>query len=123
MRNLNYFRMSVRSFDYLMSMIENDLKCSDNAIRYCISAREKVIVTLRYLSSRCSLADLQYGCKIGKSTLSSTIQQVCKVLWKKVKSVVMDTPSKEKWMRIAEEFEEKAFLPNCIGAWTENTFY
>nr|CAH7717059.1 unnamed protein product [Callosobruchus chinensis] len=30
-------------------MIENDLKCSDNAIRHCISAKEKVTVTLRLL--------------------------------------------------------------------------
>lgn len=28
----------------------------------------------------------------------------------------MNTPSKEKWMKIAEEFEEEAYFPNRIGA-------
>ncbi|KAF5275787.1 hypothetical protein FQR65_LT16532 [Abscondita terminalis] len=112
----NYFRMSVTSFDYLLSIIENDLKCSDNAIRYCISPKEKVIVTLRYLSSGCSLAELQYGYKIGKSTLSGAIHQVCKVIWEKLKPIVMSPPSREKWIAIAEEFEAKAHFPNCIGA-------
>nr|CAI5825783.1 unnamed protein product [Callosobruchus analis] len=36
--------MSVRSFGYLMNMIQSDLKCSDNAIKYSISAKEKSLL-------------------------------------------------------------------------------
>lgn len=43
----NYFRMSVASFDFLYDCVENDLKPSEDAIRYCISPKEKLIVTLR----------------------------------------------------------------------------
>ncbi|XP_012546308.1 uncharacterized protein LOC105841711 [Bombyx mori] len=112
----NYFRMSVASFDFLYDCVENYLKPRDGAIRYCITPKEKFIVTLRYLASGCSLAELQYGYKIGKSTLSAIIRQVCQVLWRNLKTMVMSPPTKEMWKQISAQFENKAYFPNCIGA-------
>ncbi|KAL4152994.1 hypothetical protein QTP88_000827 [Uroleucon formosanum] len=43
----NYFRMSIKSFDDLLEIIKDDLEVDVNAIRYCISPHEKLIVTLR----------------------------------------------------------------------------
>lgn len=43
----NYFRMSIKSFDDLLEIIKDDLEANENAIRYCISPHEKLIVTLR----------------------------------------------------------------------------
>jgi len=42
----NYFRMSIKSFDDLLDIIKDDI-ADENAIRYCISPNEKLIVTLR----------------------------------------------------------------------------
>lgn len=43
----NYFRMSIKSFDNLLQIIKKDISADENAIRYCISQEEKLIVTLR----------------------------------------------------------------------------
>jgi len=43
----NYFRMSIKSFDDLLEIIKDSLEADENAIRYCISPQEKLIVTLR----------------------------------------------------------------------------
>ncbi|XP_034838224.1 protein ALP1-like [Maniola jurtina] len=112
----NYFRMSVATFDFLYDFIENDLKSSENAVRYCISPKEKLIVTLRYLATGSSFAELQYGYKIGKSTISGIIKQVCQVLWRNLKTLVMSPPTKEIWTQISIQFENKAYFPNCVGA-------
>jgi len=45
----NYFRMSVQSFDWLLELIKEDITADENAIRYCISPEEKLIITLRYV--------------------------------------------------------------------------
>jgi hypothetical protein len=43
----NYFRMPIKSFDNLLELITEEIKADANAVRYCISPEEKLIVTLR----------------------------------------------------------------------------
>lgn len=54
---------------------------------------------------------------MGKSTAAAAIiHQVCKVIWRKLKNIVMSQPTKEKWLEISNGFEQNAKFPNCIGA-------
>jgi len=53
---------------------------------------------------------------MGKSTAAAIIHQVCKVIWRKLKNIVMSQPTKEKWLEISKGFEQNAKFPNCIGA-------
>jgi len=53
---------------------------------------------------------------MGKSTAAAIIHQVCKVIWRKLKNIVMPQPTKEKWLEISKGFEQNAKFPNCIGA-------
>jgi len=39
--------MSIQSFDDLLELIKGELTADENAIRYCISPEEKLIITLR----------------------------------------------------------------------------
>ncbi|XP_029345677.1 protein ALP1-like [Acyrthosiphon pisum] len=112
----NYFRMSIKSFDDLLEIIKDSLEADENAIRYCISPQEKLIVTIRYLSTGCSITDLHYNYKIGVSTLTGIIRQVCQIIWIKLKNTVMSEPNKQKWLEISTGFEKRANFPNCIGA-------
>lgn len=45
----NYFRMSISSFDELLSYIENDIKRQDTNMRIAIQPEEKLVTTLRYV--------------------------------------------------------------------------
>lgn len=53
---------------------------------------------------------------MGKSTAAAIIHQVCKVIWRKLKNIVMSQPTKEKWLEISKRFEQNVKFPNCIGA-------
>lgn len=70
----------------------------------------------RYLASGCSFADLHYTFRIGKSTASRIINDVCTVIWTRVAPLVIPEFSTERWIEIAEGFEQKANFPHCIGA-------
>lgn len=51
-----------------------------------------------------------------KSTAAAIIHHVCKVIWRKLKNIVMSQLTKEKWLEISKGFEQIAKFPNCIGA-------
>jgi len=41
---------------------------------------------------------------MGKSTAAAIIHQVYKVIWRKLKNIVMSQPTKEKWLEISKGF-------------------
>ncbi|KAI8441515.1 hypothetical protein MSG28_015103 [Choristoneura fumiferana] len=112
----NYFRMSIKSFDDLLALINEELVADENTVRYTISPEEKLIITLRYLATGCSLGTLSYDYRIGKSTVATIIPHVCETIWRKLKPIVMSEPTKEKWYEISEIFEKHSKFPNCLGA-------
>nr|XP_022908167.1 protein ALP1-like [Onthophagus taurus] len=69
-----------------------------------------------YLATGCSLAELHYNFRIGRSSASSIIQDVCKTIWIELADKVIPQCSTEKRIEIAKEFQKVAQFPNCIGA-------
>ncbi|KAJ8703711.1 hypothetical protein PYW08_016965 [Mythimna loreyi] len=65
--------MSIKSFDDLLTLINDELVADKNAVRYSISPEEKLIITLRYLAIGCSFGTLSYDYRIGKSTVATII--------------------------------------------------
>ncbi|CAK1592266.1 unnamed protein product [Parnassius mnemosyne] len=53
---------------------------------------------------------------MGFSTLRSILLETCRVIWNVLSPSVMPKPTREKWTRIAMEFDEKWNFPNCIAA-------
>lgn len=68
----------------------------------------------RYMATSCLITELQYNYRIGISTLSYIISQVCQIVLKKLKNVVISKPNSQKWIKISTEFKSHAKLPNCI---------
>ncbi|XP_045482872.1 uncharacterized protein LOC123686692 [Harmonia axyridis] len=54
----NFTRMSTSSFEELLNIIKENLKKNDTIMRKCISPEEKLVITLRFLASGCSLTDI-----------------------------------------------------------------
>lgn len=69
-----------------------------------------------YLKTDCSFVDLHYGFRIGKSTASVIIQEVCKAKWTHARHITFPPLTTEKWLKIAEGFRQNADSPHCIGA-------
>lgn len=70
----------------------------------------------RYLASGCSMTDLHLHFRLGISTVHNIIKQVCREIWRTMKSVCLRVPDAEKWKSIAVDFNIRANYPNCVGA-------
>ena len=63
------------------------------------------------------MKDLHYSYKVGVSTISGIIWDVCWTLWHVLQGEYLQTPSTEsEWMKIVEDFERKTNFPHCLGA-------
>ncbi|XP_050062979.1 uncharacterized protein LOC126552331 [Aphis gossypii] len=70
-----------------------------------LSVGEIVADTLRCLASGKSMVDIMFNFRIGKSTISKLLL-----------IVVLFKPSTDGWLKIANEFEAKWQMPQCVGA-------
>ncbi|XP_044766591.1 protein ALP1-like [Coccinella septempunctata] len=113
----NYFHLSMASFDNLLSRLENSTLPRINTImRMCISTKMKLAICLRYLATGCSMKELHFTFKVGTSTISGIITDVCSALWDVLHDDFLPSPTKTKWEEIAKGFDQKANFPHCIGA-------
>ncbi|CAG2211064.1 unnamed protein product [Mytilus edulis] len=113
----NFLRVSPQQFAYLLDMVKDSItKCSTN-MRTCITAEERLSLTLRYLATGESYRSLSYSFRIAPSTVCSIIPEVCDALYQALKDTYMKVPSTpEEWEEIATDFYEKWNYPNCLGA-------
>lgn len=68
------------------------------------------------MASGCSFADLHYAFRVGKSTASQIVKEVCQAIWKCVAPSAIPDFSERRWLEIAASFEQFANFPHCIGA-------
>lgn len=62
------------------------------------------------------MKDLHYSYRLGVSTISYIIRDVCRAIWDCLKNECMPVPNKERWLAIADGFKSNSQFPNCIGA-------
>jgi len=62
------------------------------------------------------MSDLHLQFRLGISTISGIVEEVCKLIWDVLRSEYMPIPDTAKWLSIAEGFQKKANFPNCVGA-------
>ncbi|KYM96981.1 hypothetical protein ALC62_12358 [Cyphomyrmex costatus] len=83
----NYFRMSVTQFEELL-----------------------------FLASGDSMTSISYQYLVGLTTVSKIIEETCNTIWNCLVKKVLPSCSKQDWLNIANEFEEKWNFNHCIGA-------
>lgn len=84
-------------------------------VREPISARTRLQICLRYISSGDSVVSISYAFRVGHNTVSKIISETCEVIWNTLKDAVFVKPTEDNWRRIAHEFQEKWNFPDCIG--------
>uniref|UniRef100_A0A8C5PEP1 DDE Tnp4 domain-containing protein n=1 Tax=Leptobrachium leishanense TaxID=445787 RepID=A0A8C5PEP1_9ANUR len=70
---------------------------------------------IKYLASGCSLQDLHYNFRIGRSTAGEIIRKVCQTIWDMMRDECLSTPTDEAWSQIAKGFQDRVNFPNCLG--------
>ncbi|CAF4890047.1 unnamed protein product [Pieris macdunnoughi] len=115
-RFFNYMRMSTNTFNLLLDTIKPKITGTGNNYRKCIPAEEKLVITIRYLATGCSLSHISHEYRIGLPTVSEIVFDVCEAIWEILKPIVMPQLTRDKWIQTAEGFQKYAQFPNCIGA-------
>uniref|UniRef100_A0A8C5MRF4 DDE Tnp4 domain-containing protein n=1 Tax=Leptobrachium leishanense TaxID=445787 RepID=A0A8C5MRF4_9ANUR len=108
--------MSIASFDELLSRVREPLTKRDTNMRPAIPPEEMLVITLRYLGSGCSLKDLHYSFRVGRSTAGEIVRKVCQTIWETMKDQCLPRPTHTACLEIAAGFWERANFPNCLGA-------
>ena len=112
-----YLRMSKERFDHLLNLLREKITKKDTKLREAITAEERLVITLRYLSAGMSQQTLCYNFRIGRTTVSNIVSEVCIALYDVLSPIYLRPPSNEnEWRHIAEDFEKLWDLPHCIGA-------
>lgn len=132
-----FLRMSEESFTKLLDRIQPQIEKSNTKFRDAISARNKLIVTLRFLATGETYRSLMYAFRIAESTISLFIPEVCATIYEALKDdylkvkfcihilvsnylnmlLLLQTPTTAaEWLNIAQEFEKTWNIPNVIGA-------
>ena len=57
-------------------------------------------------------SDLHLQFRLGISTISGIVEEVCKLIWNVLQSDYMPIPDTAKWLSIAHGFQNKANFPN-----------
>ncbi|XP_071576421.1 uncharacterized protein [Temnothorax nylanderi] len=111
----NFFRVTPETFEKLLQMVSPRIQ-KQFVIREPISARTRLQICLRYVSSGDSMVSVSYAFRVGHNTVSKIVSETCDAIWDTLKDTVFVKPTADNWRRIADEFEEKWNFPNCIGA-------
>ena len=73
--------MSKERFDHLLSIIRDEITKKDTPMRKAISAEERLIITLRFLSAGMSQQTLRYNFRVGRTTVSTGSPRRCVPCW------------------------------------------
>ncbi|KAL4083272.1 hypothetical protein QTP88_028602 [Uroleucon formosanum] len=113
----NFLRMSSSDFENILCKIEPIIKKSDTFMRQAIPVQERLAVTLRFLATGDSYMSLSYLFKISKQSISEIIPEVCTAIIDVLKEFIKRPNTVEEWLDIANGFETRWNVPNCIGSW------
>ncbi|XP_065323698.1 uncharacterized protein LOC135930836 [Gordionus sp. m RMFG-2023] len=104
------------TFSYILELIYEDINPKVTNCNKQIDAEDRLFVTLRYLITGVSFAQLAYSSRISKSCISYIVKSVCTAIWNAAAHIHMPKPNKNDWEKISQEFLLQSGFPNCIGA-------
>uniref|UniRef100_A0A8C6NMJ9 DDE Tnp4 domain-containing protein n=1 Tax=Nothobranchius furzeri TaxID=105023 RepID=A0A8C6NMJ9_NOTFU len=80
-----------------------------------VKLEERLAVTLRVLASGNSQQSVAQSYRLGSTTVSLIVTEVCEALWSALCSDFVSLPDKNKWADIFQEFWRVWNFPNCLG--------
>ncbi|XP_068092062.1 putative nuclease HARBI1 [Hyperolius riggenbachi] len=113
----NYMRMTDASYNHLLERLRSRITKQDTVMRAAITAEQRLSVTLRFLATGRSYADLKFTSAISPQALSCIIPETCQAIVSELMGEYMKLPeSAAEWQLVAEDFNTMWNFPNCGGA-------
>ncbi|KAH9629648.1 hypothetical protein HF086_001119 [Spodoptera exigua] len=110
---LEYFRMSISSFEELLSLLSPYLQKQSYKGRIPL---EMIGLTIRFLATGNEIRNIHLDYYRGISTVAKIIRVVCNAIWKFCLNNNIPKITQQLFEEIAADFDKKANFPNCIGA-------
>ncbi|CAL9695322.1 unnamed protein product [Knipowitschia caucasica] len=95
-------RMNVEELEFVLNKVAPLITKQDTNMRLSISAKERLVLTLRFLATGESFTSLNFQFRVGKSTISQIVSETCEALYRVLAKDYLKTPTtEEEWLDIA----------------------
>ena len=109
--------MSPDAFDHLAQLLQPVIHKQNTNFRQPICVKERLAVTLRYLTSGDLQQSVGWVHRIGKARISKIIKETASAIWEALKEVYLKPPQEIADQKaISKEFKNLWNFPYCIGA-------
>ncbi|XP_011883714.1 PREDICTED: uncharacterized protein LOC105570872, partial [Vollenhovia emeryi] len=110
-------RMDTEPFQYLLEKVTPLIEKQNTDMRQSIPPSERLSLTLRHLATGESQESLRLSFRIGQSTISRIVKEVCSAIYQVLKDQYVRMPqSEEEWKVVAYDYGTRWNYYNCIGA-------
>uniref|UniRef100_A0A182F8H5 DDE Tnp4 domain-containing protein n=1 Tax=Anopheles albimanus TaxID=7167 RepID=A0A182F8H5_ANOAL len=111
-----YFRMSRNSFEDLFNLLNSSITRQTTNLRTPIEPRERLAICLRYIATGDSFQTIAFSFRLGRSTVSAIVKEVCEAIWNILQPIVLPQPTRQTWMQSADGYNRLWGFPNCVGS-------
>ena len=87
--------MSPERFEHLLSLVGPIIQKKDTQLWESISAEQRLVITIRFLSSSDAQQSLCYSFRLGKSTILRIISETCAAIYDQLKQDYLSAPNSE----------------------------
>ncbi|KAK0132536.1 Protein ALP1-like [Merluccius polli] len=113
-KHFEYFRMSAHRFDDLLQRIKPFIHHKRTHLNP-VSLQERLAVTLRVLASGTSQNAVAISYKLGTTTVSRIVSEVCAAIWRGLRDDFVPFPKGAAWKETSRDFWRMWNFPNCLG--------
>ncbi|XP_066585172.1 putative nuclease HARBI1 [Prorops nasuta] len=112
-----FFRLRIDLFDHLLQLIGPFIQRKNTIMRDCVSPKERLSITLRFLTTGESYRSLEYSTRFSLSTISLIVPETCSIIYLVLRKKYLNTPNtNEEWADVANRYFQLWNFPHCIGA-------
>ena len=86
--------MSKVRFENLHFLVEPLIKKQDARFRKLIPTGERLVITLRYLSSSCSQRNISFNFLIGRTIVSKIVAEICDAIYEVFAPIYLRPPNR-----------------------------
>ena len=112
-----YMRMTPEFFEMIKTRLEPHLARQATNYRAPISVGEKLALTIRYLATGESYTSLSCQFRVGRSTISKFLPEVCRAIQDEFTREYLRCPTTpDEWKELEREFRIRWNVPHALGA-------
>ncbi|GFO47250.1 protein antagonist of like heterochromatin protein 1 [Plakobranchus ocellatus] len=111
-----YFRMTFEQLEILLSFV-GPLIQKQCVVRESIDEKQRLVMCIRFLASGETYTSLATQYRVGVTTLSRIVPEVCETIWVTLQEHFMSFPkSAVEWEEKAVSYQQRWDYPHCVGA-------